>query len=473
MWRITSLALALAMCLAASARAQDGFKISDPHDLAQRLNYVTPPPFLYDSASTVLAKMTASEARAKGLADAPVLLKTAGLDCQLADARFIGEAANARSKSKEDFYEVACAGSEGFIIAKTSPTDASAATCLEMAQPIHHRKPSSLQCSLPGNTDPKLGLLSYISEARTDCTPSEARFIGYNATQTVFEVACHGGAGYILITATPPRRDSSIETEPCIAMSASSSLDCKLTTSKDEVAVVDQLEVKSGKTCEIKARAYLGSSANDGSTFYEFACSSGRGYVVEQARNGSVAGVTDCAKADHIVQGGCKLTSTSKAQALQAVAYSKMAKAANFDCDVSEYAFLPAAANAGDVVELACSNRPDGGIGLFSASGADQVIDCAYARFFGYRCILSDISGAHATLSADLKTLGESNCTVTDARPMGITAERHGFTEVSCAGHVRGYVIEYNLRPMTPISVMSCAAAIRIGSGCRLPGNVE
>jgi hypothetical protein len=56
---------------------------------------------------------------------------------------------------------------------------------------------------------------------------------------------------------------------------------------------------------------------------------------------------------------------------------------------------------------------------------------------------------------------------------MGITAERRGFAEVSCAGHVKGFVIEYNLTPVTPISVLSCAAATHIGSGCQLPGNVE
>ncbi|HSZ50627.1 MAG TPA: hypothetical protein VK801_03575, partial [Caulobacteraceae bacterium] len=260
MWRITLGALALATCLAASARAQDGFAVQSPQVLAQRLSYAMPKPFEYDSASTGQRQMTASEARAKGLADAPALLKTAGIDCQLADARFIGEAANARSKSKEDFYEVACAGSEGFIIAKASPSEVSAATCLEMVHPVRHRKPNFLQCSLPGNADPKLGLAPYISETRTDCTPSDARFIGYNATQTVFEVACRAGAGYILITAAPPRLDNAIEAEPCIAMPANGALECKLTTSKDEVAVVDQLEVKSGKICEIKARAYLGSS---------------------------------------------------------------------------------------------------------------------------------------------------------------------------------------------------------------------
>jgi hypothetical protein len=443
--------------------------VQTPLVVADRLSYATPAPFKSD-ASTILMQMTASEARARGLADAPALLKTAGLDCQLADARFIGETASGK---KEDFYEVACTGSEGFIIAKASLADVSTATCLEMARPGRDGKRSALRCALPGNADPELGLLPYISKIRADCTPSDARFIGHSATQTAFEVACRGGAGYILITAAPPRRDGSIEGEPCFAIPANSALDCKLTKSKTEAEVVAQLAAKSEKICEIKARAYLGSSAKDGASFYEIACSSGRGYILEQARNGFFAGATDCARADRIIPGGCQLTSTSKAKALQAVAYSKMAKADNFDCDVSEYAFLPPTADRKDVVELACSNRPDGGIGLFSASGADSVIDCAYAGFFGYRCILSSTSGALSTLTGDLKALGENNCTVADARPMGITAERRGFTEVSCAGHVKGYVIEYNLTPVAPISVLSCAAATRIGSGCRLPGDVE
>lgn len=468
MLRTTFGALGLAVCLVASAHAQDGFAVQSPTVLAQRLSYAMPTPFQYDS---VQRQMTASEARAKGLADAPVLLKAAGLDCQLADARFIGETGGARGKPKEDFYEVACTGNLGFIIAKASLTDVSAATCLEMARPVRRGKPNPLQCSLPGNAVPEVGLLPYVSKVRADCTPAEARFVGHSARQTAFEVACHGGAGYILVTAAPPRLDGPIDAEPCLAMPAKSVLECKLTTSKAEAEVIDRLAAKSGKNCEIEARAYLGSSADDGANFYEVACSGGKGYIFEQARNGSLAEVTDCARAEHIIPGGCQLTSTSQAKALQAAAYSRMAKAANFACDVSEYAYLPSASDGKEAVELACSNRPDGGIGLVSASGMEPVIDCAYARFFGYRCILSNASAANVTLTGDLKALGEKNCTVADTRPMGITAERHGFAEVSCAGHLNGYVIEYNLVSVTPVSVLSCAAATRIGDGCRLPGN--
>ena len=470
MWRTTSFMFALAMCLTAAVRAQDGFAVQSPAVLTQRLYYAMPAPF-QDATSVALGRMTASEARAKGLADAPALVRTAGLDCQLADARFIGESGGAKV-AKEDFYEVACSGGEGFIIAKTSLTDVSTATCLEMARPVRHGKPDPLRCALPANADPELGLLPFISKVRPDCAPSGARFIGHSATQTAFEVACHGGAGYVLITAAPPRLDGPVAGEPCIAIPANSALDCKLTTSKAETEVIDRLVAKSGKNCEIKDRAYLGSS-DDGATFYEVSCVSGKGYILEQAHSGSLAQATECAMADRVIPGGCQLTSTSQAKALQAAAYSRMAKAANFDCEVSEYGYLPSVGEGKDVVELACSNRPDGGIGLISASGMDSVIDCAYARFFGYRCILSTVSGANVALTGDLKALGESNCTVADARPMGITAERHGFTEVSCAGRTRGYVIEYNLRPLTPISVLSCSAATRIGTGCHLPGNVE
>jgi hypothetical protein len=211
--------------------------------------------------------------------------------------------------------------------------------------------------------------------------------------------------------------------------------------------------------------------------FYEVACANDKGYILEQSPSGGLAHVTNCAGADLVIPGGCRLTNTNLAKARQAATYSARAKAASFDCDVSDYAPLPTPGDGGDVVELACSNRPDGGIALFAASGPepapDRVIGCAYARFFGYRCILSNEAAENVTLTGDLRTLGERNCAVAQARPIGITPQRHGFTEVACTSHAKGYVIEYDLTPLTPVSVLSCAAATHIGGGCRLPENLE
>ncbi|MDE2355916.1 MAG: hypothetical protein KGL69_04090, partial [Alphaproteobacteria bacterium] len=77
--------------------------------------------------------MSDAEAHAKGLADAPALLKTAGIDCQVEDARFLGAAG---AKAKVAIYEVACVGAEGFVLARTSPVEVASATCLEMARPM-------------------------------------------------------------------------------------------------------------------------------------------------------------------------------------------------------------------------------------------------------------------------------------------------------------------------------------------------
>jgi hypothetical protein len=54
MWRITFHVLALVMCLAASAHAQEGMRINDPALLAQRLNVVLPTQGKYDMASADL-----------------------------------------------------------------------------------------------------------------------------------------------------------------------------------------------------------------------------------------------------------------------------------------------------------------------------------------------------------------------------------------------------------------------------------
>ena len=57
------------------------------------------------------------EARAKGMAAAPGFIQAAGMNCQLADARQIGESVDAKTKAKSTFYEVACSNNEGAIVA--------------------------------------------------------------------------------------------------------------------------------------------------------------------------------------------------------------------------------------------------------------------------------------------------------------------------------------------------------------------
>jgi hypothetical protein len=301
---------------------------------------------------------------------------------------------------------------------------------------------------LPGNADPKAGLLPYIAKSGKTCTPDKVRPIGHSATKTVFELACHEGPGFVLVTSSPPRLDKDVELDPCISFDQNGSIKCELTDRAAQLAVVDQLAAKSGKPCVVKDRAYIGAT-KDGSNYFEVACQDGKGYVLEQAANGSLEKTIDCANADFL-NGGCKLSD------------ARQAKTAPFSINVP----------GKEVVELTCSNRPDGAVAVFAATAAGSVFyDCAHSELVSFRCSLSKPEAAYSSLTAELKALGKNSCVVSKARMVGITADRHGYTEVACADGLQGYMIEYTLDPITPKATILCAEAKGIAGGCSLPGN--
>jgi hypothetical protein len=407
--------------------------------------------------------------RDKGMAAAPGLVSAGGFDCQVADARLRGSGTDPKTKAKVTLYELACTGNEGLLVQKTGDA-VQAFTCAQANEPGPDGKPSSNRCELPGNADPAAGLAPYIAKAGKPCTIAKMRALGQSPTNAVFEVACQDGSGWILATSAPPRLDKPVSMDPCVAYPPDGNISCKLTDTASQLAVVDRLMAKSGKACTVKGRRYVGATSS-GSVFYEAACQEGKGYMIESAANGDFKEAIDCAAADSIA-GGCTLTDARQAKTEQAGLYSKLAAKAGFQCQVSGYAPLPGPAGK-DVVEMACSNRPDGAIGIFGASENDPatIIDCAHAELKGYRCALTKPSAAYATLTADLKALGKSSCQVSNARAVGVSADQHGYIEVACADGLAGYMIEYTLSPITPKTPLVCAEAKGISGGCTLPGN--
>ena len=172
--------------------------------------------------------------------------------------------------------------------------------------------------------------------------------------------------------------------------------------------------------------------------------------MLEQAANGAFSRAVDCAQADTIA-GGCRLTDAREAKTEQAGLYSQLSKKAGFNCDVAGYAVLPSQASAPttEVVELKCSNRPDGAIAMFPPKGSASVYDCAHSEIVGYRCSLTKPSAAYASLTKDLSGLGKTSCVVSEARMVGVTADKHAYVEVGCADGLQGYMIEYTPNPVT------------------------
>jgi hypothetical protein len=247
---------------------------------------------------------------------------------------------------------------------------------------------------------------------------------------------------------------------------------CTLTDDATSTAYINSIVAKMGKPCTVTGNRFVGATS-DGSSFFEVACADKKGYMIEQAANGDVKPGIDCAVADNI-GGGCTLTNARAAQTEQAGLYSRLAHAAGYSCDVSQYA--PFSVNVPDheVVELACSNRPDGAVAIFPASSAEkaQIYDCAHSEIAGYRCSFTKPDAAFAALTADLNKVGKSSCTVSGSRFVGTTADKQSFIEVACADGNPGFMVSYSPGPpYVPKEALGCSLAKDIAGGCQLPAN--
>ena len=406
-----------------------------------------------------------AKAREAGMKAAPDIAKAVGISCTVTDARLIGS----DKKTSTDYYEVACQEGLGFALVAKKDATPQSYNCLETAQAAADGKPSALACVLPANADPKAGLAPYLAKANTRCEIENARAIGAGAKNTYFEVACKGGSGYIVTTSSPINVGQEVAANSCLLYDEGGNVSCKLTDKATQLAVVDTLAGASGKNCAVKDKRYVLSTKTD--NYFEVVCQDGKGYMLQQtAATGAFVKAIDCAQAG-FVGGGCTLSDAVAAQTEQAGLYTKLATKAGFDCKVEKYGMLPTNDPRKEIVELKCSNRPDGGIGIFSVD-KNIVYDCVTSELNGYRCSFTKPDAAFPRLTADLKGLGKGSCVVSGSRVIGQTPTQ-GFVEVACADGLPGWVMAYPLGQTTPkpAELLSCLQAKGVGGGCKLPTN--
>lgn len=409
------------------------------------------------------AALMAQKAKEKGMAEAPAIAKAAGLYCNVTDARWMGE----DKKQAMNIYEVACQQGLGFVvITKAEEPKPVAYSCLETMKPTPDGARNSLFCELPANANPVTGLAPYVAKAGRTCVPEKARGVGQGQKNAYFEVLCQGGQGFIIVTSAPPNADEPVQMNTCLVYEPGGNLFCELTDRATQLQAIDALVVKSGKSCTVSDRRYV-LSTKDGANYYEVACQGGSGYMVQENAKGELARILDCGSAD-FVGGGCTLTDARSAQTEQAALYTRLAGKAGFPCEVSKYAPLPTT-GAQEVIELQCSNRDDGGIGVFTAQGG-RIMDCVHAEIEGYRCSFSKKEAVFPKLTGNLKSMGKTSCVVSDARAIGKTANE-GFVEVACADGLPGWVLGFPLGSTSPKEVLSCTQAANIGGGCKLSTN--
>ena len=404
--------------------------------------------------------------RVKGMTETPALATAAGLSCTVSEARWIGE----DKKTGQSFYEIACnPGMGGVLLIKKDDPKPAYYPCIETGKAGADGKPGPLACKLAPNLDTVQSLAPFVAKAGVACTIDKARAIGASANNTFFEVACQGGYGYILITSYPANPGADVKANTCLVYDdPASNLFCQLTTRETQLGMVDQLAAASGKNCTVTDKRYILSSVT-GSMYFEVACSDGKGYVLERGANGSLTRAIDCANAPGGAE--CTLTDAREAQTEQAGLYSRLAGKAGFPCKVEKYALFPSHAARTEVVELKCSDRPDGGVAVFDANGGGQIYNCILAELEGYRCSFSPKAASMPKLSGDLKAMGKGSCVVSDARTIGKNATGEGFLEVACADGLPGWVMVYPANANAPSEVLSCRQASGVGGGCKLATN--
>jgi hypothetical protein len=406
--------------------------------------------------------------------DVPPLIQAGNVPCTVSGTRFIDQGQLA-DKANAKFYEVSCQEGLGYvIIARDKAPMVQFEDCLLANAPAADGKPSKLRCTLPGNANPTSAMNGFTSKGGRACDVDKARSMGMTPEQTVYEVSCKGGAGYILLV---PRKAGGVPSaNPCIGYDeANANIKCELTTAEQRSAYLNSLVAASGKACTVKGSHYVGSTS-DHSDYIEIACADGKGFMMMADNAGKYKQAVDCANASGIA-GGCTLTDSRQAQTEQNGTYGDLAKKAGFDCKVSKYASFATATSGSEIVELQCSNRPDGGIGIFPARGAPRVLDCIRSQTEGYKCSFSPESAVYARLNAQLKAKGRSSCSVSGARPFGRTTTGEDLVEVSCADGGPGWVLQYPASGSDqPSTLLNCTQAAAMGGaagGCKLPTNMK
>lgn len=421
----------------------------------------------------VTALMGASASYAKDKDDSattlPPLIAAGKIPCTLTASRFIAEGTMA-DKTKGKFYEAACQEGLGYVVIDHENNGPPTAfDCVAANEPRSDGKKSDIACILPGNTSSVAALQPSITKLGEPCTVTKTRVLGSSPDKSYFELACDSGAGYILML---PRAIGAVQPHAynCLDMDPNGTTKCAMNDRDAYVtSQVTRLLAASGKTCALKDKRYVGTSTDE-STFYEAACQAGDGYIIQAAPGGQFKVAIKCVDAFGIL-GGCTLTDARAALTQENALYSDLAKKSGFNCDVGKYApFPPDGKN--EVVELQCSNRPDGGVGVFPLHGGKPMVyDCLRAENLGYRCSYSTPDSLYGKLSAQLAAKGKGSCVVNGARPFGATSTSD-LIEVSCADGGLGWVIEYPQGGAMPTDLLNCAqAAAASSAGCQLPTN--
>lgn len=222
----------------------------------------------------------------------------------------------------------------------------------------------------------------------SSCDITESKLLGQSeAKESLYEVSCASGPGYLLLSSTPPQATD------CLVLAASAQQarardpeadvgsQCTLPANDNAMAVFTAFAKQAGMDCQVDQGAIIGSKSG-GAIVYEIGCVGVDGAQINKAASGwEVASCLELVSANAT----CRFT-TPQEQAATLKGWLAGSEAA--PCDVSQARYMGKNAN-GSFYEAAC-NGAEGMIVRFdTAKAVQQVYPCSTAQQIGGGCKLT------------------------------------------------------------------------------------
>ncbi len=411
----------------------------------------------------------------QGMTEAPPLLQETGVTCTPTDATYVGQGkakdASGKDGPNQKIYEVTCQEGLGYMVMKPDAAPASAFDCLAMT--IYKPKPGEADtgkpyCRLPANADPERGVAAIAARAGVTCPVTQAHYVGTSADGKLdqYEVACADGSANIV---QAPRVGSTqkLMAANCLLLTPGT---CATYLPKDKLlAQITSIAAPAKRECQISDVRYMATITSNNNSYFEVACSGEKaGFVMQVDASNKYLAAIDCARATSIA-GGCTLTTASAAQTEANATYSKLALQIGYPCNVKSYHSFGLDSKSGrEVVELACSDHPDGAIAMVPVDTGQkgEFFNCVRAAAKGLKCALTTSDATYAKLTSQISTQGKT-CQVSNAQALGVLPTGEDVVEVACSAG-SGFMIAYAPGAEQIKTVTACAAAKGIGGGCKL-----
>ena len=417
--------------------------------------------------------------RTRGQAEAPAIAQAAGLNCQIADALWLGSAG--AGETAQNLYEVACTGGLGYVLVNRPAQPPQVVDCLS-AKTVADREEAAgtsrpTRCQLPQNAAPWTGLQPVVQQLNRTCTINNGRAIGNLTGGIRAEIACAEGGSLVVDAPTTGQVQPAALT--CLE-ATSSEVTCEYTSRDQIVAGLRPLLTGPAAGCQISDIRFRGRPvARPANETVEIACGATGGFLLETTPQRQVVNLWSCSSAE--ARGlGCQLTAQAAADTQEVELYTESARAIGLNCPVAGYRRVGSEGpeSGREVTELLCQGRDESVMAYIPIPGRPnqrgEYIDCfrAEARAgtnANLRCTLSQPTALRARLTRDLAAAGFP-CQVSATRGVG-RLNNDDYLEFACDAATRGGFAVLPVGATGIARTLRCVEGRQQGIACQLPGN--